>query len=46
MQVKLNVVDAFSAAIKLEERGVGFYAEAANRFSGASQNLLMLLSGM
>jgi len=46
MQMKLNAADVFAAAIKLEERGVSFYAEAAARFSGASRNLLMLLSGM
>lgn len=46
MQMQLNAADVFAAAVKLEERGIRFYAEAATRFSGAASNLLMLLSGM
>ncbi len=46
MQIQLNTADVLAAAIKLEERGVRFYAEAATKFSGAARTLLTLLSGM
>ncbi|MBU1109931.1 MAG: ferritin family protein [Candidatus Riflebacteria bacterium] len=46
MTIQLDACDVFKAAIMLEERGVGFYADAAVKFSGHARNLLMQLSEM
>lgn len=46
MQIMLNVIDVFNAAIMMEERGARFYDEAAAFASGAAQKLLYGLATM
>lgn len=46
MQITLNAVDVFNAAIMLEERSARFYVAAAVGALGDAQKLLLLLAEM
>jgi rubrerythrin len=46
MQIKLNAIDVFNAAILLEKRGADFYAAAAKQSEGEAENLLHQLAEM
>lgn len=46
MQILLNAVDVFAAAVQLEERGAKFYARAAEQTLGFSRKLLQQLAEM
>jgi rubrerythrin len=46
MQLQLNAIDVFKAAIILEDRAAGFYASAAENASGQPRKLLLQLSEM
>ncbi len=46
MQLQLNAVDVFKAAVMLEERAARFYTGAAEKASGQSRQLLLQLSEM
>jgi rubrerythrin len=46
MQLQLNAVDVFKAAVMLEERAARFYTGAAGKASGQPRQLLLQLSEM
>lgn len=46
MEIYLNAVDVFSAAVELEERGQKFYSNAALQTFGYSQKILQQLAEM
>ena len=46
MQLQLNAVDVFKAAVMLEERAARFYTTAAAKASGQPRQLLLQLSEM
>jgi len=46
MQLQLNAVDVFKAAVMLEERAAQFYTGASGKASGQSRQLLLQLSEM